>query len=205
MKNESHLSSTDPDCTMLSSARAPLRNRLYYKGHYSIDGNSRVITDIHATTGALHESQVLASRIEYQSGRFDLPIRELIADSAYGKGETYAFCRERKIRTYIPLHEVGKGRSYVRKEGFSYDGRRDCYWCPQGHILKPFEKPGARGIRRYRILGKTCSQCPIRQKCLSRAAHRKRIINRSPYQNELDQVRRRQSTEYFKSKLKQRS
>lgn len=203
--NETHVSATDPDCSMVANVRAPVRNKLWYKAHYSIDGDHRIITDCHVTTGSRHESQVLTERIEYQLQRFGLPIEELIADSGYGSGQSYAYCEKQGICSYIPLHKVGRGARDVAEEGFSYNPDSDSYCCPEGHELRRFNRPGARCIKRYRPSGKACGVCRRRSECLPTATAHYRVINRNPNQDELEAVRKRQSTEYFKSKLRQRS
>lgn len=110
LANQTHVSASDPDATLVS--RPGVYKKLCYKVHVCADADSRLITDCHATTGARHECPVLPERVEYQCDRLGLTIKEVIADRGYGRGPTYAKLRERKIRHYIPLHDVntGKGR-----------------------------------------------------------------------------------------------
>lgn len=53
VSNQTHASKTDPDATLVS--RKGYYKKLNYKKHYSIDADSRMIVDCHATTGSKHE------------------------------------------------------------------------------------------------------------------------------------------------------
>ncbi|PIR22925.1 MAG: IS5/IS1182 family transposase [Deltaproteobacteria bacterium CG11_big_fil_rev_8_21_14_0_20_45_16] len=184
--NQTHQSKTDPDSSLV--ARPNCYNKLYHKVHYSCDATSRVITDCHVTTGARHEGQVLPERLKYQQKQLALEISEIIADRGYGRGPTYRFCREQKIRSYIPLHDDHYGEHRVPRNEFLYQKKEDRYRCPQGHYLYPYEKLTGSS-RRYRILGGHCQTCPPRNSCLpDKQKHRARFLFRNPYQDLIDQV-----------------
>ena len=203
VSNQTHVSGSDPDATLVS--RPGTWRKLSYKVHYSADADSRIITDCHATTGARHESIVLPDRIDYQRDKLDLPIQEVIADRGYGRGPTYSHCRERGIRTYIPLHDNNAGKGRLSKGDFFYDRRNDRYRCPQKHYLYPYEKLEHGMIKRYRVTGGHCRQCPLKKSCLpSSQLGRARFVYRSPHQDEIDRVRVRQKTQAFKKKLVER-
>lgn len=59
---------------------------------------SRMIADCHVTTGARHECIVFPERVSYQLQQFNFPVNEWIADKGYGRGPTYHYLREQKIR-----------------------------------------------------------------------------------------------------------
>ena len=62
-----------------------------------------------------------------------------------------------------------------------------------------------QGIKRYRIVGGHCKTCVLRDSCLpNNHQHRARFIYRNPHQDEIDRVKKRQHTEYFKSRLRER-
>ena len=102
LSNQTHVSQSDPGSSLVS--RKGTYRKLAYKVHYSIDAETRIITDCHATTGARHEGPVLPERVDYQTDSLHLPISEIIADRGYGRGPTYSYFRAKHIRTYIPLH-----------------------------------------------------------------------------------------------------
>ena len=81
----------------------------------------------------------------------------------------------------------------------------DRYRCPRGHFLYPYQKVEVNSVRRYRMLGGHCRHCPLKQQCLPASQqYRSRFVYRNLYQDEIDQVRRRQETAYFKYKLTER-
>jgi hypothetical protein len=53
ISNQTHLSKSDPDCTIAGKVGVP--KNLYYKAHTTIDSHSRVILDNFVTTGSVHE------------------------------------------------------------------------------------------------------------------------------------------------------
>jgi transposase len=203
ISNQTHVSGTDPDSTMV--ARPGRYRKLCYKIHYAIDGGNRFILDCHATTGARHECIVLPERISYLTEEHNFPIEEVIADRGYGRGPTYRHLREKRIRTYIPLHTDNLGEGRLSRSDFKYERRTDRYRCPGGHYLHPYEKLDKGIIKRYRIVGGHCRHCGLRNSCLP-AGHKKRarFVYRSPHQDEIDKVKKRQQTTHFKKKLAER-
>ena len=203
VSNQTHVSRTDPDATLV--ARPGTYGKLYYKVHYAIEGKNRFIIDCHATTGANHECKILPDRIDYLQNQLGMPVEEVTADKGYGRGATYGFLRERRIRSYIPLHDDNLGQGRLTRTEFKYDRKHDRYICPNSKYLYPYDKFDKGLIKRYRIVGGHCKTCPLRSKCLpENHQNRARFVYRNPHQDEIDKVKRRQETAYFKDKLKQR-
>ena len=202
ISNQTHVSKTDPDATLLS--RQGQHRKLSYKVHYSIDGDSRFIVDCHATTGSRHECIVFPDRIKYLYDELHLPIREIIADKGYGRGATYSFLRERRIRAYIPLHNENLGAGRISRGEFKYDHGNDRFVCPNGKYLYPYDKI-ERGLKRYRVVGGHRKNCPLKAACLPDSyKNRARFVYRSPHQDEIDSIKKRQQTVHFKKKMVER-
>ncbi len=203
LANQTHVSASDPDATLVS--RPGVHKKLCYKAHFSADTDSRMITDAYATTGARHECPILSERIEYQCNVLGLAIKEVIADRGYGRGPTYAQLREQKIRHYIPMHDATTGRGKLTPSNFKYDRRKDRYRCPEGHYLYPYEKTERGSVRRYRTTGGHCRRCPMSSSCLpDNQKFRARFVYRGIHQDEVEAVRRRQSTAAFRQRLVER-
>ena len=197
------MSKTDPEATIVS--RIGTYRKLCSKAHYIADASSRCILDCHATTGARHEGPVLAERLDALIDTQGLGIKEVIADKGYGRGPTYSFLREKGVRAYIPLqHEsIGKGR--LSRGEFIYDRKHDRYVCPNHHHLYPYERLDNGTIKRYRVVGGHCRNCPLKTACLPESQHgRARFVYRGLHQDEIDRIRKRQGTVHFKSKLRER-
>jgi transposase len=203
LANQTHVSISDPDASLVS--RPGAHKKLSYKAHFSADAHSRMITDCHASTGSRHECAILPERIEYQRDDLGLPIEEVIADRGYGRGPTYAQLREHKIRHYIPLHDPNTGRGKLTPSDFAYERGKDRYRCPEGHYLYPYDKSERGSVRRYRITGGHCRHCPMSSTCLPDSQKfRARFVYRGIHQDEVEAVRRRQSTAAFRQRLVER-
>jgi transposase len=204
VSNQTHVSKTDPDATLVS--RASCYKKLSYKTHYSIDADSRIIVDCYATTGSQHECTILPGRANYVLNRFAFVVKQWIADKGYGRGPTYTYFRSEQISPYIPLHHENLGEGKISRGAFQYDRENDRYVCPAGHYLYPYEKLEHGMMRRYRVKGGYCKACPLRETCLpDHYQNRSRFIYRSPHQDEIDEVRSYQNTTYFKEKLTERA
>ena len=201
--NQTHVSSSDRDASLVS--RRDGYKKRCYKAHFSADADSRMITDCHATTGARHACPILPERIAYQRDALSLSIEEVIADRGYGRGPTYAQLREQKIRHYMPLHDPRTGRGKLTPSDFKYERRQDRYRCPEGHYLYPYKKTEHGSVRRYRVTGGHCRDCPMSGSCLpDNQKFRARFVYRGIYQDEVEAVRRRQSTATFRQRLVER-
>jgi transposase len=199
VSNQTPVSTTAPDATV--GSRPGTYRKLSYQAHYTVDAESRVIRDCPLTTGAQYEGPVRPDRLVHLLDEGHWPIREVAADKAYGRGPTYAFLRQHAIRAYLPLHIEYLGEGHLSRRDFVYDRKHDRYRCPQKHSLDPYEKLDHRLIKRYRMLGGHCRQCPIRLSCLpEKHRHRARFVYRSPHQDEIDRVKKRQTTPHFKGK-----
>jgi len=203
VSNQTHVSQTDHDATLV--ARSGTYGKLYYKVHYAIEDKNRFIVDCQATTGAKHECTILPDRIDYLQNQMGLSIEEVVADKGYGRGPTYGFLRERGIRAYVPLHDDNLGQGRLSRAEFKYDRKHDRYICPNKKYLYPYDKLDKGLIKRYRIVGGHCRRCPFRARCLpENYQNRARFVYRNPYQDEIDKIKRRQETAYFKDRLKRR-
>jgi hypothetical protein len=100
VSNQTHVSTSDPDATLVS--RPATYRKLYYKAHYTVDAESRVILDCHLTTGAQHECTVMPKCLAPLLDDGHWPIEEVLADKAYGRGLTSHFLRQQTLRAYIP-------------------------------------------------------------------------------------------------------
>lgn len=203
LANQTHVSATDPDATLVS--RPGVHKKLCYKVHLSADAQSRLVTDCHATTGARHECPVLPDRVDHQRSHLGLEIQEVVADRGYGRGSTYAQLSGQKIRHYIPLHDVNTGKGKLTPNTFKYERGKDRYRCPEGHYLYPYEKTERGSVRRYRVTGGHCRHCPRRNDCLPDGQKfRARFVYRGVHQDQVDAVRRRQSSNAFRQRLTER-
>ena len=140
-----------------------------------------------------------------QIGKGDKPLDGLkfTADCSYHNNPNIEFCERQNIDAYIPdvnfrkRDERLKGQDRFKdglnkppKEGrrkhpkfqtkdFAYDTKSDSFTCPNGNILKleaAHHKMRNGTFRTYRIKDDSCTNCPLRQKCLTDSNTRRRYI-----------------------------
>jgi transposase len=152
--NETHVSKTDPDCTLAGKVGEP--KQLRYKNHCTIDRDSRVILDAHITTGAKVDGHEMTGRLDHIERTFDLKIGELTADRGYGYGVNLDELNKRKTRSYAPNFHSDVGESIDPRQ-FPYDEERDVFTCKSGHVLSRISTPESEKqeyAARYQIHGK---------------------------------------------------
>ena len=120
----------------------------------------------------------------------------VLADKGYHTGKDLQECKDKHITTvvaYPERHNKNIDPAY-QTDKFIYNKEQDCYSCPQGATLttngKEYEKTKkARSsymVKRYET--KQCLSCPYKHLCTKAD---QRIIERSQYQDVIDQNNRR--------------
>jgi hypothetical protein len=72
VSNQTHISHSDPEATLISSKGT--YRKMAYKVHYTIDGDSRIITDCYGTAGSKHDCTVMPDRIKVIWAVFQQPV-----------------------------------------------------------------------------------------------------------------------------------
>ena len=202
--NDTHISATDPDSTL--AGKPSESKKLSYKAHVTIDRDTRMVIDPFISTGSAMEGKIYLGRIDYIEKTFDTKIKELTADRGYGSGENLKALFDQKIISFVPRFRSTAGDHVARdSEGFSYDKKRDCFTCPQGHDLHPMQS--APNVKRYRIKGGHCRTCPIREKCLNLKAMRTRAakhIDRSVFHEYMERAALLETGKEFKDMRSER-
>lgn len=196
--NQTHVSPVDSEATL--SGRPGYGGKLYHKAHAIIDEKSRVIVDVHVTSGVEGDSNTFVERLKSLKETKRFSPEEVIADRGYGRGPVYDYCEENKIRTYISLKQEEHG---APPAGFEYDTKRDEFICPRGERLT--HTGTHEDLKFYRTRKKACKKCPLQEICfagLKKESQRK--ISKSVHFSSLRKVFQRQSTSYFRSRLKKR-
>jgi IS5 family transposase len=106
--------------------------------------------------------------------------RQVLADSAYGSGETRAALRRRKHRLAIkpwPMADTGR----FSRDDFTVDHTARTVTCPAGHTVPISTNGGAR-------FGRRCDDCPLRERCTT--AQTGRQLEITAHDAELAEARR---------------
>lgn len=121
--NETHVSKTDPDCTLAGKLRE--LKQLRYKVHETIDRESRVILDTHVTAGSEVDGKQMLGRVDRIEETFSIRIDEITADRGYGYGEILQALEHRRIKSFVPnfrpdvgedqIHLCSRARSFAQQ------------------------------------------------------------------------------------------
>ena len=194
---------TDPDARML-----PINNegmmQIAYNVQSTVDDKHCLIADFSVENQKdlyLLSKMAKSVKAEYSIGDG----MEVLADKGYCSGKGIHECTEAGIVTYVavPEQSFGDRPKGFRKTDFNYDEGKDLYVCPANKELATsgswHEKRGRQGhlqsrYKLYRSSFTVCSECPFKEKCLSKAnieQRHGRTIERSEYEQDyLDNKKR---------------
>lgn len=164
---------SDPDATMATASKAPLRPA--YKQHTAVDDHCGVVVDVEIVTGEEHDTGRLAERLDAMEATLGKSPERVTADAAYGIGRIYAVLEARRIDAIIPTAKVVRraGAQGFPSDRFKYDPRHDVVRCPGKKRLTPRNR--SKTGRWYRADRRHCQSCPLKAKCLARGAASRRV------------------------------
>jgi transposase len=157
-------------------------------------------------------------------GKGDEPLKDkiLTADANYHTNKNIETCEREEVDAYIPDVKFRKRderfknqdrfkdgvtkppkpgapekREKTGLDDFAYDEETDQLICPQGHRLKleAGRQVMSSGVyRTYRMKDKSCTKCPIRDKCIpsKKGKHRYICVPLEPEEHELNPSQRMQ-------------
>lgn len=164
---------TDPDATMATSSKAPLRPA--YKQHTAVDDQEGVVVDVEIVTGEEHDTGRFEERLGAIEDTLGVTPRRITADTIYGVGRVYAALEERRIKAVIPPLRAPrrKGAQGFPTERFKYDPHHDVVRCPARKRLAP--RNSTRSGRWYRADRHDCARRPLKAQCLPHGAPSRRV------------------------------
>lgn len=128
---------SDPDATMATASKAPLRPS--YKQHTAVDDHAGIVVDVEVVTGEEHDATHVMERLDAIVETLDRPVGRVTADASYGIGRVYAALEERETGYVIPHRKAirrGDAKGFP-VERFKYDARHDVVRCPARKTLTP--------------------------------------------------------------------
>ena len=204
VSNKTHTSRTDPDATLAQKRGTP--RQLKYKLHQTIDADSRVILDVKVTTGAKHDNQPYLEQLERVRSKYDITIREAIADRGYGSADIIRSLQEQGTETYIPLWSGRVGNSKYLTGELVYEKQHDRFRCPEGKYLTP-NRAIVDNHKRYVSSSDDCRNCPRENTCPARsrkALPYKKFVLRNLDQDLFEQVKKQMLQPAFRTKAVER-
>lgn len=189
------LSTTDPDAKSL-----PLKMNIVevsYNLQSAVDAKYNLIVDYQITNKS--DFSALAPMSLSAKEALDLKSTDsitVLADKGYYSGEQIAKCHDHNIDTLVaPKSKTSKSKDpKVSKAKFIYEKTTDKYTCPKGINLhrqgKVYKRHDGIPFKRYVAHWTDCSKCPWVDICVStgsQKASRGRMLNRSIYEDQMDE------------------
>ena len=180
-----------------------MRVGLCYHEHRSVDSTG-FITDVYVTPGNVSERKYYISSLKRQIEKFNLPLKNVGADAAYGVAEIYKGLHEMGLNVYIPQRTKGrKKEGMFRREDYIYDKEKGVYICPEGEVLKKGKLSKKNNNYTYCAKQPSCRNCKSRNKCLkSKSKTRAKSFTRHKDQDLVDEILAKSKSQwkYFKIK-----
>jgi len=137
---------------------------------------------------------------------------DLLADKGYHNSEELQNCKDEKIKTYVAPSERKHNKPIPIPEyygdKFTYNPKEDCYICPKGQTLtnngswyKKVNRKSTILVQHYKT--KACRECLVRHLCTTSPIERGRVIERSQYQQAVEENNIRVNTEKEKYRKRQ--
>ncbi len=205
---EDQISTTDPEAkTLLIRGQI---TEVAYNAQSSIDDKHNLCIDYKALN--TNDRKILATmgaraKVTLKEETFDL-----LADKGYHNGEELQKGKDMNINTYVAPPERKHNKPIPTAEyygeHFSYNADNDTYTCPQGQTMitngswyKKVNRNSTSLVRHFKT--KACRQCPVRHLCTTSPKERGRVIERSQYQQAVDENNKRVNTEKAKYRRRQ--
>ncbi len=166
-----------------------------YKAHVAVDPDTELITEVEVTAANVNDQgpiKELLPELEGQDEDRDLTV---VADSAYGSGETRKMLADAGAKTAIkpsPGHNPTGG---FPKTDFHIDLEDKTVTCPAGVTVSPRSTYSDGGMV-FCLPAEICADCVLRERCTS--SPNGRTIRTGPHEALLAEARAQQNTEEFK-------
>lgn len=168
------ISTVDPDSRHIHKSVRSYRNG--YKAHIVVEPVTGLICGQRLTAGNAPDGPTGVELMANEPRH-----RQVLADSAYGSGETRVALKRRRHRLAIkpwPMPDTGR----FGRDDFTVDHTARTATCPAGHTA-PISPTGAATFNRH------CNQpCPMRERCTT--ARDGRALQIKPHDDELVEARR---------------
>ncbi len=183
------ISTVDPDARHMHKSRSSYRDG--YKAHIAVEPETGIITASTLTAADAPDGPVGVDLVAGEEAGL-----QVLADSAYGSGETRAALRKAKhvqaIKA-IPLSKPKIEGGYTR-DHFTIGHDARTVTCPNGHAVTI----AAKGTATF---GKRCTGCPLRRRCTT--ATNGRSLTISDHDDELVAARQQWNDKTFMDDYRQ--
>lgn len=177
-----------------------------YKTQILMDEDSRLILGAEVTSGEVGDGPAAKDAIEDLASKDGVVIDEMLGDVAYSGQPILELGTKYHFAVIAPAHpNLGAGMD--GRDGFTFNKDADMFICPKGHLAiskrtVTYKKDNYRKAIIYKFDKTKCAVCPMRQACLKGA--KEKTFSVSALSEEQKDILRRQQTDYFKERRRQR-
>lgn len=193
------ISIVDPDARHGHRSRADRYDG--YKLHLSVDLDSDLLAAVDATKATQTDASVVEDLLDADPEA----VEEVLADTAYGSGQTREMMVARDIELLAPAHPVSNRDGLFGKDMFRIDLDQQTATCPAGQTVSPQRHQTRRNPKAPLMFvfgAQTCAACPLRERCTTSA--RGRIVSVGPQEALLQQARAARWTPEFRDRYRHR-
>lgn len=192
------ISTVDPDARHGHRSR---RDRYDgYKLHLSVDLDSDLLTAVEASKANAADAEFLEELVDADP----VAVEEVIADTAYGSGDTRVAMADREVTLVAPAQPPGRKAGRFSIADFDIDVAGDRATCPAGHTVTPTRRhPSSADRIQFRFPAEVCAGCPLRSACTDSA--RGRTLTIGAHTGLLQRVRDQRWTAQFRDRYRHRS
>jgi len=150
---------TDPECTRINSTHG---SHAGYNIQSVVDEKHGLIVSSDVVNKNNDVNQ-FANQIEKANETLEKKCQTACADCGYADTDELEKIDKQGIKVIVPSRRQAskKVAKPFDKTNFHYDPEKDCFTCPQGHILKCIYTNVQKKTRLYQIFkGSVCRQCP---------------------------------------------
>jgi IS5 family transposase len=183
------ISTVDPEARHMHKSRSSYRDG--FKAHIAIEPETGIVT-----ASTLTPADVADGPVGIQLLAGEGPGLQVLADSAYGSGETRAALRAAKHTQAIKAIPLAKPKiddGYGRDD-FTVDHQSRTVTCPAGHTVTITDKGTA-------TFGRRCRDCPLKARCTT--AKTGRSLKISEHDDELVAARQAWNDKTFLADYRQ--
>ena len=184
---ESQISLTDPDSRAMA---AHTHVAVGYNVQVATDTKHKLIVEQQVTNQVV-DMGMLTQTAEPAKEVLGVNTIAVVADRGYFKIEDIEACDRAGMEPHVPRPQRGPSvrAGFFRKDGFSYDTKRDRYICPAGQVLQPYSWSLLRELKKINYVNKdACPDCPMRPQG---TGNRYRAVSRLENEAVLDRMRAR--------------
>jgi transposase len=166
------INQTDPDCAIMHSVQG---SHASYNVQSVVDDKNGLIVHAEAISDTSDINQ-FARQIEQAHAVLAKPCETACADAGYADTEELEKIDNQGITVIVPSQRqaLHKEEQPFSKSHFTYDKEHDCYYCPQGHVLRLDGIDTKTGKRHYLITSPDiCQRCLHYGQCTTATKGRK--------------------------------